>query len=44
MKPNYVDKQWDVNVSDNVTIPEMRSYLGICVILPVAPSMQLRQV
>ena len=43
-KPNYVDKQWNINGSDNVTIQEMHTYFGDCVILSVAPSRQLRHV
>ena len=40
-KTNYVDKQWDINGSNNVTVQEMRAYFGTCVILSVAPSWQL---
>ena len=43
-KPSYVDKQWDINGSDNVTVQEMRAYFGTCVILSIAPSRQLRHV
>ena len=43
-QPNYVDKQWSLDGSDNVTVQEMRAYLGACVILSVNPSRQLRHV
>ena len=43
-KPNYVDKQWDINGSDSVTVQEMHAYFGTCVILSVAPSRQLQHV
>ena len=43
-QPNYIDKQWHLNGSDNVTVEEMRAYLGACVILSVNPARQLRHV
>ena len=30
-QPNYIDKQWSLDGSDNVSCEEMRAYLGACV-------------
>ena len=43
-QPNYVDKQWAFDGSDNVSITEMCAYLGACIILSVNPARQLRHV
>ena len=43
-QPGYVDKQWALDGSDNVSIPEMCAYLGACIILSVNPARQLRHV
>ena len=43
-QPNYIDKQWSLDSSDNVSCEEMHAYLGACVILCVNPTRQLRHV
>ena len=43
-QPNYIDKQWSLDGSDNVSCEEMHAYLGACVILSVNPTRQLRHV
>ena len=43
-QPNYIDKQWSLDGSDNLSCEEMRAYLGACVILSVNPTRQLRHV
>ena len=43
-QPNYINKQWAFDGSDNVSIPEMHAYLGACIILSVNPARQLRHV
>ena len=43
-QPNYVDKQWAFDGTDNVSVPEMCAYLGACIILSVNPARQLRHV
>ena len=42
--PNFFDKQWSLDGSDNVKIEEMWAYLGYCLILSVNPGHQLKQV
>ena len=42
--PNFFDKQWSLDGSDNVKIEEMWAYLGCCLILSVNPGHQLKQV
>ena len=43
-EPNYVNKQWSLDGSDNVSIQEMCAYLRACIILSVNPARQLRHV
>ena len=40
--PTYLDKQWCLDGSNNVTVQEMRAYLGCCLILSVNPTHQLK--
>ena len=42
--PNYIDKEWSLDGSNNVTKQEMWAYLGSCVILSINPFRQLRHV
>ena len=42
--PNFQDKQWSLDGSNNVTIEEMWAYLGCCLILSANPSHQLKHV
>ena len=43
-RPHYVDKEWSMNGSDNITHEEMCAYLGCCIIMSVNPSRQLRHI
>ena len=40
--PTYLDKQWCLDGSNNVTVEEMHAYLGCCLILSVNPTNQLK--
>ena len=42
--PDYCDKEWALDGSDNVTLHEMWAYIGCCVIMSINPSRQLRHV
>ena len=35
--PNFVDKQWSLDGSNNLTIQELKAYLGIIIILGINP-------
>ena len=37
-KPNYIDPQWSLKGSDNLTCEELRAYIGCCVIISINPS------
>ena len=43
-KPNYIDLQWSLDGSDNLTCEELCAYIGCCVIISVNPSRQLRHI
>ena len=43
-KPDYVDPQWSLDGSDNLTCEELRTYIGCCVIISVNPARQLRHI
>ena len=37
LQPNYVDKLWALDGSNNVTVPELKAYFGILTILGINP-------
>ena len=43
-KPAYVDKEWSLDGSNNITERELWAYIGVCIILSVNPSRQLRHI
>ena len=43
-KPNYIDPQWSLDGSDNLTCEELYAYIGCCVIISVNPSQQLHHI
>ena len=40
IKPNYVDKLWALDGSNNVTVLELKAYFGILIILGINPVKQ----
>ena len=40
LRPNYVDKLWALDGSNNVTVPELKAYFGILIILGINPVKQ----
>ena len=40
LQPNFVDKQWSLDGSNNLTIQELKAYLGIIIILGINPVKQ----
>ena len=41
-QPNYVDKEWAFDSSDNITYDELCAYLGCNIIMSVNPYRQLK--
>ena len=39
-RPNYVDKLWSLDGSNNLTVPELKAYFGILIILGINPVKQ----
>ena len=44
LRPNYVDKQWPLDGSNNLTIQELKAYFGIIIILGINPVKQYQMV
>ena len=40
LQPNYVDKLWALDGSNNVTVPELKAHFGILIILGINPVKQ----
>ena len=38
--PNYVNKQWSLDGSNNLTMQELKAYFGIIIILGINPVKQ----
>ena len=43
-KPDYVDKEWSLNGSNNISYEELCAYMGSNIILSVNPYRQLKRV
>ena len=43
-KPDYVDNEWSLDGSDNITQEELWAYFGSCIIMSVNPARQLRHI